>query len=130
MIITKKKMSRRTVLRGLGVTLALPLLDGMVLLWATERCYLDAWKYSRSHSRKTYYFDDADGGALNEAFIPNWTSPELEKFVADIARFTDELARRRAQARCPTSHPTAAPPGFRTARPATISCRLRADPGQ
>jgi uncharacterized protein DUF1552 len=30
MIITKKKISRRTVLRGLGVTLALPLLDGMV----------------------------------------------------------------------------------------------------
>ena len=30
MIITKKKMSRRTVLRGLGVTVALPLLDGMV----------------------------------------------------------------------------------------------------
>jgi hypothetical protein len=55
------------------------LLDGMVLLWATERCYLDAWKYSRSHCRKTYYFDDADGGALNEAFI---------------AKFTDELARR------------------------------------
>ena len=30
MIITKKKLSRRTVLRGLGVTMALPLLDGMV----------------------------------------------------------------------------------------------------
>ena len=30
MIITKKSLPRRTVLRGLGVTLALPLLDGMV----------------------------------------------------------------------------------------------------
>ena len=30
MIITKKSISRRTVLRGMGVTLALPLLDGMV----------------------------------------------------------------------------------------------------
>ena len=30
MIITKKTISRRTVLRGLGVTMALPLLDGMV----------------------------------------------------------------------------------------------------
>ena len=30
MMITKKKISRRTVLRGLGVTVALPLLDGMV----------------------------------------------------------------------------------------------------
>ena len=30
MIITKKALPRRTVLRGIGVTLALPLLDGMV----------------------------------------------------------------------------------------------------
>ena len=30
MFITKKAISRRTVLRGIGTTLALPLLDGMV----------------------------------------------------------------------------------------------------
>ena len=30
MIITKKALHRRTFLRGLGTTLALPLLDGMV----------------------------------------------------------------------------------------------------
>ena len=30
MIITKKAMSRRTVLRGIGVSLALPYLDAMV----------------------------------------------------------------------------------------------------
>ena len=30
MIITKKAIPRRTVLRGVGATLALPLLDGMV----------------------------------------------------------------------------------------------------
>src|SRR5438128_10206372 len=30
MIITKKSLSRRTVLRGMGATLALPLLDSMV----------------------------------------------------------------------------------------------------
>ena len=30
MIVTKKAIARRTVLRGLGATLALPLLDGMV----------------------------------------------------------------------------------------------------
>jgi thiaminase len=71
------------------------LLDGMLLLWATERCYLEAWKYSKGQRpRISASFDDADGGALNDAFIPNWTSPELEKFVADIAKYTDELARR------------------------------------
>ena len=30
MIITKKSLSRRTVLRGLGVSVALPLLDSMI----------------------------------------------------------------------------------------------------
>src|SRR5947207_11115870 len=30
MIITKKHLSRRTILRGFGASLALPLLDGMV----------------------------------------------------------------------------------------------------
>ena len=30
MIITKKASPRRTVLRGIGASLALPLLDGMV----------------------------------------------------------------------------------------------------
>ena len=30
MFITKKYLSRRTVLRGMGVSLALPLLDSMV----------------------------------------------------------------------------------------------------
>src|SRR5712691_9412425 len=30
MIVTKKHLSRRTVLRGLGVTMALPFLDAMV----------------------------------------------------------------------------------------------------
>ena len=37
MIITKKAISRRTVLRGLGATVALPLLDSMVPALATAR---------------------------------------------------------------------------------------------
>ena len=34
MVITKKSLSRRTMLRGLGATIALPLLDGMVPAFA------------------------------------------------------------------------------------------------
>ena len=34
MIITKQALSRRTMLRGLGVSLALPLLDSMVPAFA------------------------------------------------------------------------------------------------
>jgi hypothetical protein len=37
MIVTKKAISRRTVLRGIGATLALPLLDGMVPAFAGIR---------------------------------------------------------------------------------------------
>src|SRR5712691_5556835 len=37
MIITKKYLPRRTVLRGLGATIALPLLDGMVPAFAALR---------------------------------------------------------------------------------------------
>ena len=37
MIITKTHLSRRTVLRGLGATLALPLLDGMSPAFASSR---------------------------------------------------------------------------------------------
>ena len=37
MFITQKHLPRRTVLRGLGATLALPLLDGMVPAYAATR---------------------------------------------------------------------------------------------
>ena len=40
------------------------------------------------------YTHDLDGGALRREFIPNWTSPEFEKFVQEIADVTDELAER------------------------------------
>ena len=39
MFITKKHMSRRTVLKGMGVTVALPFLDAMVparTAWASD----------------------------------------------------------------------------------------------
>ncbi|KEF51373.1 uncharacterized protein A1O9_12522 [Exophiala aquamarina CBS 119918] len=38
--------------------------------------------------------NDLDGGALRHEFIPNWTSPEFEAFVREIAEVTDELAAR------------------------------------
>ena len=135
---------------------SMSLLEGMVVLWATETCYLHAWKYARSfwpeerstnpdravdvnlnrkplpsslgapapHQSPTssHYSEnpahngpdtpveerdvydapelvverrrDADGGALREAFIPNWTSREFEKFVEEIGELMDELCAR------------------------------------
>ncbi|KAF4211113.1 hypothetical protein CNMCM8980_004661 [Aspergillus fumigatiaffinis] len=75
---------------------ATSLLEGMVVLWATEACYLQAWRFAAScgASRKSTAGpeQDADGGALRMRFIPNWTSPEFEAFVRRIGDVVDELA--------------------------------------
>lgn len=71
------------------------LLEGMIVLWATEVCYLKAWTNAAQHQPKDAQHDsDADGGALRKAFIPNWTSDEFGVFVNDIAEITDALAER------------------------------------
>lgn len=87
---------------GPGVTL----LEGLVVLWAMEVCYLRAWgfvrglaekeKESKSKGKKGQeqedYSNDADGGALRRWLIPNWTSAEFEQFVKRIGDVVDELA--------------------------------------
>ena len=50
MIVTKKALSRRAVLRGMGVTLALPLLDGMIPAFAGVRSADDRDK-AAAHGR-------------------------------------------------------------------------------
>ncbi|OAL30251.1 hypothetical protein AYO20_08825 [Fonsecaea nubica] len=138
---------------------SMSLLEGMVVLWATETVYLSAWNYARSfwekptaevgrnekettksegvmselegsevntlindsettgrdvnengpknnendsitapntenHNEPPRHSSDLDGGALRDAFIPNWTSSDFEVFVAEIAELTDLLAER------------------------------------
>lgn len=75
------------------------LLEGMVVLWATEKCYYSAWLYAlHSGSGRHQPTDeqaeltDADGGALRREFIPNWTSDEFGDFVRQIGDLVDELA--------------------------------------
>jgi thiaminase len=74
---------------------ATSLLEGMVVLWATEICYLRAWQYARTTSATSptkEVEEDADGGALRKHFIPNWTSAEFEAFVVRIGDVVDEMA--------------------------------------
>lgn len=153
--------------RAFGSDSSMTLLEGLVVLWATETCYLHAWKYARSfwpqerstnpdravdvhiprrpvahthisnggggggglhapvaESPSSHYSEtpstaggpatpveeraaiydapelvvegkrDADGGALREALIPNWTSKEFEDFVDEIGELMDELYAR------------------------------------
>ncbi|RAL01737.1 putative transcription regulator PAB1642 [Aspergillus ibericus CBS 121593] len=76
-----------------GVTL----LEGLVVLWATEVCYFKAWCFARGVMEKNMANaekrGDEDGGALREMFIPNWTSEEFKDFVDEIGELVDELAR-------------------------------------
>ncbi|GLI72987.1 hypothetical protein PoHVEF18_001173 [Penicillium ochrochloron] len=70
-------------------------LEGMAVLWATEVCYLRAWRYAASYGKKKAQQGkadvDADGGALREKFIPNWSSKEFEEFVNRIGDVLDEM---------------------------------------
>lgn len=84
------------------------LLEGMTVLFATEYCYLHAWKYAAEvmegssprpsgpspASFSVGYERDPDGGALRRKFIPNWSNAEFERFVDTVRDVTDELAGR------------------------------------
>ncbi|KAK3688191.1 hypothetical protein B0T22DRAFT_147775 [Podospora appendiculata] len=68
----------------------LPWLEGAVVFWGTERCYLDAWSWARSKQplgRDTR--DDADGGALRKEFIPNWSGLDFARFVGRLGSLID-----------------------------------------
>lgn len=68
------------------------LLNGLTVLWATEKCYLEAWRFAASHSDASKATaSDADGGALRNCFIPNWTSQEFADFVEQLEQLVDEL---------------------------------------
>jgi thiaminase len=70
-------------------------LEGMAVLWATEVCYLRAWRYAASYGKRKVQEGkrdvDADGGALREKFIPNWSSKEFEEFVNRIGDVLDQM---------------------------------------
>ncbi len=66
MIITKKALSRRTVLRGLGVTVALPLLDAMVpALSAVART-------AAKPAQRYGFFYMPNGVAMNHTGVNYW----------------------------------------------------------
>jgi thiaminase len=71
----------------------LPWLEGAVVFWGTERCYLDAWSWARSKQGLAHASgkkeEDADGGALRKEFIPNWSSSEFATFVGKLAGIVD-----------------------------------------
>ncbi|PLB40779.1 putative transcription regulator PAB1642 [Aspergillus candidus] len=73
------------------------LLEGLVVLYATELCYLRAWRHAASilserlRGNNADGGEDADGGALRR-LIPNWASVEFEEFVGRIGEVVDFVA--------------------------------------
>jgi hypothetical protein len=62
--------------------------------WGTEKCYLDAWTWAKSQlTADQDASEDADGGALRNDFIENWTSREFAQFVNDLGHIIDEAVR-------------------------------------
>ncbi|KAK7908141.1 hypothetical protein PG985_015444 [Apiospora marii] len=65
------------------------LLQGLVMLWALEKVYLDAWTFAK---QQTPAGDALDGGALRNKFIPNWAGDHFRAFVDQIQECLDVFA--------------------------------------
>jgi len=74
------------------------LLVDLTILWGTEKCYLEAWRYAKSCDNSTQVWDSNSTqdpnsrSLLQETLIPNWTSSEFEDFVRHIEYLLNELA--------------------------------------
>jgi thiaminase len=69
------------------------LLEGIVVLWATEHCYRTAWAYASSCGTATFPdTSESHTAALHQALIPNWTSAAFSKFVDTCRTLVDDLA--------------------------------------
>ena len=115
MIVTKKAMSRRTVLRGIGAAVALPLLDAMVPALTAHR---------RTRRRKpvrrlgvVYH----PNGVIYENWLPKGVGRDFElSRDACAARAVPRSADRRHRAL----------PVIRPRRSATAAAITRAPPGR
>lgn len=68
------------------------ILNGLIVLWATEKCYLEAWRFAARQSTVSKApASDADGGALREHFIANWTNQTFADFVQELEQLVNEL---------------------------------------
>ncbi|KAJ9138157.1 hypothetical protein NKR23_g8682 [Pleurostoma richardsiae] len=71
-------------------TAPLPWLEAAVVFWGTEKVYLEAWRWARSHQEAvTEGAKDVDGGALRDEFIPNWSNNDFADFVERLTGVID-----------------------------------------
>jgi hypothetical protein len=86
MFITKKHLSRRTLLRGLGTTVALPLLDAMIPA-AT------AWAQTAAKPQPRLGFVFFPHGAVMDRWVPKTAGADFEvpAILAPAAKFKDRM---------------------------------------
>ncbi|RPD75630.1 heme oxygenase-like protein [Lentinus tigrinus ALCF2SS1-7] len=65
--------------------------DGLIFLWAMERVYLDAWKYAKSLLGNVPNHEGDPTLLAIRQLVENWTCPEFEQFVDDIADLVNRL---------------------------------------
>ncbi|KAF2446497.1 heme oxygenase-like protein [Karstenula rhodostoma CBS 690.94] len=78
---------------GQSAEALLPWLEGVVLFWATEKVYFEAWSWAKRQAEglaEKEYGSDADGGAIRKEFIPNWTNNEFIEFVGTLEGILNE----------------------------------------
>jgi thiaminase len=70
----------------------LPWLEGVVLFWATEKVYFEAWSWAKREAlgETRDVETDEDGGAMRKEFIPNWTNGEFISFVDTLEGVLNE----------------------------------------
>lgn len=65
--------------------------EGLILLWAMEKLYLDSWTYAATFTpTQPEKLPPGTQRALR-SLIPNWCAPGFVKFVDDIADLVDDL---------------------------------------
>ena len=85
MIVTKKHLARRTVIRGMGAALALPLLDGMVPA-------LTATRLTAANPVKRFGAIYAGMGMNMPLFTQDGTGPlQITPILAPVSRFKDRM---------------------------------------
>ncbi|BGP40263.1 hypothetical protein JCM10449v2_004221 [Rhodotorula kratochvilovae] len=64
--------------------------EGLVLLWAMEKLYNQAWLFAATHTPSPSSTDEKTSAALTE-LIDNWTNAEFAEFVAKCEAEVEKL---------------------------------------
>ncbi|KAF7198577.1 hypothetical protein HII31_00316 [Pseudocercospora fuligena] len=66
-----------------------PVLVGLRILWATEECYLRAWRFGLKNLKVD---ESKPADVVQRVFIPNWSSAEFEAFVTNLGGLANKMA--------------------------------------